>query len=256
MNVRHGRSWRPVADTAVSASILREGNTWATDRRQQDYYSESVATWLEVDATIRKLTSDTKSLDDFCRLFAGGEGGQPVVKPYRLEDVIGFLNQVAPYDWGSLLHKRVYEVNAGPLVEAFAAAGWRPVYNEKPNAMDAVLPIYDATPSHLGDIGVEFDKNGLITDMALDSPADKGRLAPGMKVLAINSRTFSEEHLVAAIKDAKSSPMPIEFVVERDGKLSTLNVDYHGGIRNPHLERIPNTADYLTEILTAKIKRP
>ncbi|MES1147244.1 MAG: M61 family peptidase, partial [bacterium] len=50
-----GRKWRPLADTAVAASILRSGSSWL-DRRSQSYYNEGLAVWLEADAIIRSKT--------------------------------------------------------------------------------------------------------------------------------------------------------------------------------------------------------
>ena len=41
-------------------------------RRETDFYAESVLLWLEVDVTMRKLTQDHRSMNDFCRLFFGG----------------------------------------------------------------------------------------------------------------------------------------------------------------------------------------
>jgi hypothetical protein len=38
-------------------------------------------------------------------------------------------------------------------------------------------------------------------------------------------------------------------VVSQDGWFTTLTVDYHDGPRYPHLERIPNAADMLGEIM-------
>jgi hypothetical protein len=35
-------------------------------------------------------------------------------------------------------------------------------------------------------------------------------------------------------------------------RYSTVPIDYHGGLRYPHLERIPGQPDYLTAIFTAR----
>jgi predicted metalloprotease with PDZ domain len=250
MSTRGGRSWRSVADTAVAASILREANGWSSDRRQQDYYSESVATWLLVDSTIRRLTGGHKSLDDFCRLFEGGPTGAPGVAPYQYMDVVATLNKVALYDWDALFQRLVYAVGPEPLTEQLAAAGWRMTYNDQPTTLDAALAMYDVAPDHIGDLGLEIDKSGVVRDMSLGSPADRAGFAPAMKIVGVNSRTYSEENLAGALREAKNSSAPIEFVVERDGKLATLSVDYHGGIRRPHLERIPGSHEYLNEILS------
>ena len=62
--------------------------------------------WLEVDTIIRKQTNGRRALDDFCRLFHGGESSPPKVVPYTFDDLVKELNAVAPYDWAALLKER------------------------------------------------------------------------------------------------------------------------------------------------------
>jgi len=54
-----------------------------------DYYEESELIWLDVDTLIReKGQTGKKSLDDFLPArFHGGEGSEPKVIPYSLDDV-------------------------------------------------------------------------------------------------------------------------------------------------------------------------
>jgi predicted metalloprotease with PDZ domain len=100
---RTGRTWRPLEDTARSVQILRlQGPEWQSWRRGLDYYPEGELIWLEVDTTIRQQSHGEKSLNDFCRLFYGGESGPPKVVPYTFDDVVRTLNQVTPYDWAGL----------------------------------------------------------------------------------------------------------------------------------------------------------
>ena len=56
----------------------------------------AVLIWLEVDATIRKLTDDRRSIDDFCHAFYGGPDGEPVIKTYTFDDLVATLNGIAP----------------------------------------------------------------------------------------------------------------------------------------------------------------
>ncbi len=106
---RSGRTWRPLEDTARSVQILRmlAGPEWVNWRRGLDYYPEGQLIWLEVDSIIRQQTHGKRSLDDFCRRFHGGQSGPPIVVPYTFDDVVHALNDVAPYDWASLLKERV-----------------------------------------------------------------------------------------------------------------------------------------------------
>ena len=52
--------------------------------------------------------------------------------------------------------------------------------------------------------------------------------------------------------NAKAGAAPIELLL-RDGKhFRNVKIDYHGGLRYPHLERVPNTPDRLDDILAAE----
>jgi predicted metalloprotease with PDZ domain len=75
MDAEKGRTWRPLADTAVDAQVLYEaGNDYENYRRSVDFYPEGTLIWLEADVQIRQLSKGAKSLDDFCRAFFGGSG--------------------------------------------------------------------------------------------------------------------------------------------------------------------------------------
>src|SRR5579863_1961866 len=72
---RPGRDWRPLQDTADSAVFLYNADSeWANWRRSTDFYEEGELLWLDVDTTLRRLTNDKKSINDFCRVFYGGRG--------------------------------------------------------------------------------------------------------------------------------------------------------------------------------------
>ena len=59
-------------------------------------------------------------------------------------------------------------------------------------------------------------------------PAFKAGLAPGMKILSVNGRTWSTDVLHDAITSAKTSTAPIELVVENGSFNETYKVNYHG----------------------------
>ena len=80
LDAEPGRQWRPLQDTTDAARFLTTQAVRPNWRRGTDFYPEGVYLWLDVDATIRRLTQDRKSLNDFCRLFYGGASGQPDLK--------------------------------------------------------------------------------------------------------------------------------------------------------------------------------
>ena len=51
-----GRAWRPLIDTTNDPIIQgRRPQPWASWMRSEDYYSEGMLIWLEVDARLREL---------------------------------------------------------------------------------------------------------------------------------------------------------------------------------------------------------
>jgi hypothetical protein len=75
-----------------------------------------------------------------------------------------------------------------------------------------------------------------------------------MKLVAVNGRWWSPDDLHAAIRQAKNGSAPIELLIENEDFFQTYRVDYRGGERYPHLERISGKPDLLSEI--AKMKAP
>lgn len=247
---RTGRSWRPLEDTARSVQILRlMGAQWQSWRRGLDYYPEGQLIWLEVDATIRQQTRGQRSLDDFCRRFHGGESGPPKVVPYTFDDVVKALNEVAPYDWASLLRERVGATTTHAPLGGIERGGWRLVYNDQPNAFTQALEKLSKFSDFAYSLGFGVGESGEFYDVIVGSPAHAAGLGPGMKLIAVNGHKYSPPVLHAELKAAQGSSRPIELLVENAQYFKTYSVDYHGGDRNPHLERVSETPDVLSDIL-------
>ena len=85
--------------------------------------------------------------------------------------------------------------------------------------------------------------------MLVGSPADKAGLGPGMVIVAVNGRKFSGDLLKNALDDAKGGSTPIELIVSNTGYYKIVPLDYHGGQKYPHLEKVAGAADLLDEIL-------
>jgi hypothetical protein len=73
-----------------------------------------------------------------------------------------------------------------------------------------------------------------------------------MKIVTVNGRDYSAEALTRAIADSPSSHAPIELTVESGGFFKDCHVDYHGGLKIPHLDRVPGTVDLLASIAAPK----
>jgi predicted metalloprotease with PDZ domain len=258
LNDRPGRTWRDLEDTATSAQILyggrTAGNSW---RRSVDYYDESTLIWLEADTLIRELTKGQKSLDDFCKKFHGGEGGEPKLIPYTLDDVVATLNGIAAYDWKKFLTDRVRSHGPGAPLGGVEKSGWKLSFNRTMNehqrATEAAEHIVDAEYSlgffvHYpgGDSADEF------AEVVKGSAAAKAGLAAGMKLVAVNGRKWTPDILREAIRAAKDGKEPIELLVENEEFYQTVKIDWHGGERYPHLEKIAGAPDVLAEIGKAR----
>jgi predicted metalloprotease with PDZ domain len=255
LDYTRGRDWRPTEDTAVAASILRENSlTWSNWRRGQDYYFEGEVLWLDADTLIRKMTHNKKSLDDFEKIFLGKGGNtDPLIVPYTFDELVKDLNEVVPYDWATFLYDHVDKINLRADVAGIEQVGYKLVYKDKPNPSERILATADG-PRRGGldcwySIGLRIGSDGGIVDVLWNGPADKARLAPAEKIIAVDGQIFSTEALQDAIRRAKGSTEPIHLIVQADSFVHTAEIDYHDGERYPALERVNGTPDYLDDII-------
>ena len=247
---RAGRRWRSLQNTANAAQILYfSPPEWASYRRSVDFYPESVLIWLDVDTTIRKLTNNRRSMDDFCRVFYGPPDGQPTIKTYEFDDVVATLNQIAPHDWHSFLRERLDSTADTAPLGGINGGGWRLVYGDDANeflsAGDAVSGGGDYTAS----IGLKVKGDGTVVDSIPGMPAFESGVSPYLRIIAVNGRAFSVDELNRAIAGSRSSAGTIVITATNTGAIETHEIHYQGGNRYPHLERVDGTADYLGDIL-------
>jgi predicted metalloprotease with PDZ domain len=255
-----GREWRTTEDTAIAASLLRNGNVpWANWRRGQDYYDDGQFIWLDADTLIRKTTNNQKSLDDFARIFLGQGGNTgPLIVTYSFDEVVRDLNQVMRYDWATFLHDRIDKINPHVDLAGIERGGYKLVYADKPNGLESALSGKDVTYFTSTDdrgvnawhsVGLIVSGDANIVDVRWNGPADKARLVPGSKIIAVNGQAYSVDLLRAAIRDAKGKSEPIHLIVQLDNFVSTADIDYHDGERYPALERVEGTPAYLDDIV-------
>jgi predicted metalloprotease with PDZ domain len=247
---RPGREWRPLQDTADAAPFLYDATgDWSNWRRGTDFYEEGELLWMDVDATLRKITKDQKSVNDFCRIFHGGSSGQPELKTYTFEDVVATLNSLAPYDWAGFLRSRLDGTSTKTPIEAIENNGWKLVYNEQPNEIQANTEAIGGRLDLMFSIGMTVGEDGAVGDVRHGGAAYEAGIGPGMKIAAVGGRQFSAEGLRDAIDVAKGSAEPIQLLVANGAQFQTVNVNYHGGVQYPHLERDTKHPDYLGEII-------
>jgi predicted metalloprotease with PDZ domain len=256
-DVRPGRTWRDLQDTATDASILSfVGGAYDNWRRDTDYYDEGELLWLEIDSTIRAKTNGKKSLNDFAAAFEGlGGNTGPRVVPYTFDDIVAGLNAVVPNDWATFLRTRLDSngLHAPEVAGIDALSGYKLTYTDKPNYWSQLEESESGGLNARWSLGLSAGSNGAIGDVIIDSVAWKAGLAPGFQIVAVNGRAFTPGLLRQAIKDAVNGPA-IELIVDNTGYYKTIKLDYHGGEKYPQLERVANTPDRLDDILQPMTK--
>ncbi|HTK74983.1 MAG TPA: hypothetical protein VL371_06960 [Gemmataceae bacterium] len=255
-----GRRWRPLEDTAVAAHLLRGSSRhWNDLRRGQDFYQEGALLWMEIDARLRGSSNGRYTLDDFCKRFFGPIPERGHVVPYEEADVVKVLRELAPdFDWQQLITRRVAATLDQLPLDVVGQFGYRLQYGTKPSAyleyMEERVPgrkFISARDS----LGLTFAEDGKVLNVALGSPADKARLAPGLQAIAVNGLKFSRRRLHDALADSVAS-RKVELLLQDGDRFRTVTVDYADGPKYLELVRDPNTADVLAEVLRPQADAP
>jgi predicted metalloprotease with PDZ domain len=246
-----GRTWRSLEDTTNQPIITSHSNmqeNWPSWQRSYDYYPESDLIWLDADTKIREMSNDAKSLDDFAKAFLGIDNGSFVTVTYTFNDLVKALNAVQPYDWADFFRARVFDVAPQMPENGFTQGGYRLVYN-------------DAEPEWLkhqnSEFGNSFDsslgfyvsKEGNIENVVWNGVAFKAGITPEMQLEAVNDQKYTPKLLHETILAAEKNQQPIKLLLKRGDEYRTVSLDYYGGMRYPHLERVEATPDRLDAIL-------
>jgi predicted metalloprotease with PDZ domain len=251
LQAQAGRLWRPLQDTTNDPVInQRRPLAWRSYSRAEDYYQEGAMFWLDADTLIRHATNNHASLTTFAQKFFGIEDGSYGEVTYNFDDVVATLNAVYPYDWAAFLHKRLDDHPNTDLQDGLTRAGWRLVFTDKPNEVEKAAGASRHATSYEFSLGLTVGRDGKVATVLWGSPAYKSGLSRGVTIIAVNTMEYDgEATLTAALKAAAANNAPIELLVH-DGKFfRTVRIAYQDGVRAPHLERIPGTADLLAEVI-------
>jgi predicted metalloprotease with PDZ domain len=255
-DLQAGRQWRPLVDTAVAVQLTYPSpRAWMNYRRRVDYYDEGSLIWLDADILIRQRSGEKLSLNDFCRKFHGGQDTPPMVKPYNFDDIVNTLNEVTPYDWRTFLNERLNLAAPQSTLEAINKGGWHLVYNDKPNTMVRLADHSRKSVDLSYSIGTLLKDDGTVLDVNPNLLAFKAGLAPGMKIDAVNGRAWSTDVFREAMAAAKNNTTSIQLVIENGSFTQTIQLNYHGGARYPHLERDQSKPDIISEIIKPLARR-
>jgi predicted metalloprotease with PDZ domain len=249
-----GRRWRDVQDTTNDEIINpRRPMSWPDWQRFEDYYSEGALIWLEADTLIRERSQGKRSLDDFARRFFGINDGSYTTVTYTFDDVVKALEALEPYDWRGFLRERLDGVGRPAPLAGLKRGGYRLAYTDKPGELAESADGQRKRVSLGYSLGVVVDaKDGTLLYVAWDSPAFKAGLAEDVKLVAVNGEAWSGDALKDAIKAAQGSKQPIELIIKAGERYRVVSIDYHDGLRYPHLVREDGTPALLDAILAPR----
>jgi len=263
MTYHTGRTWRSLQDTMVGVQMLYASpNAWSSARRNADFYPESGLIWLEADTIVRQQTNGRRTLDDFCKIFFGPQNGSNP-KPYTFDDVVAAMNQVAAYDWKTFFRTRLDSTQPQPPLGGIDGSGWKLVYtDQKPELISDMEQVHKVDllwpewqkwrfVDLRHSIGLLLEEHGTVLDSAPGMSGYNAGITPGMQVLKVNGARFS----LTAIEDAvqrTSHGGNLELEVANGNFTIPHKLDYHEGIKYPHLVRDPSRPDLLQTIASPR----
>ena len=258
MQYQRGRRWRPLQDTADAAQLLYGApGAYSNWRRSVDYYPEGSLLWLDVDTRLRTLSDGRVSLDDFVRTFHGTHPDSIEVLPYDFDDVVHTLEGLVPYDWRGMLTGLLESRSDDAPLEGLKRSGWSLAFDPTPSPLFKASEKLRKEQVQRYDIGFDVSTDdakgkGTILDVEWEGPAFAAGLVPGMHLVAVNDEEYSADGLRRAITQAVGSKAPIRLLVSDAGLFQSVSIDYHGGLRYPHLEAISGKPDLLGRIAAAR----
>ena len=251
-DANQGRAWKSLIDTTNDPiTAMRTPEPWRSWQRSEDYYVEGLLVWLDVDTRLREKSGGRKSLDDFAKGFFGVDNGSFAELTYNFDDIVAGLNAVQPDDWASFLHARLESHGPGAPLDGFARGGYRLVFTDKQNDMAKDADTAGKRADFSFSIGLTAGNDGAVSAVLWNGPAFKAGLTVGTTILAVNNDPYDADGMKRAITAAKAGP-PVELIVRTGDRYRTVRIDYRGGLRYPHLERIAGKAASLDTILAPR----
>jgi len=159
------------------------------------------------------------------------------MKPYDADEVYRTLNTVAANDWKAFFEKRLQSKSAEVPLGGVQRGGFKLVYTDAANRFTDPWAL-DGGLNAFGSLGLHVTADGTVDDAWPGLPAYAAGISNGMKLVAVNGRRFSVDELKRAIAASKDPKATLEFIVDNAGYFKVVKVEYHGGLRYPHLERV------------------
>jgi predicted metalloprotease with PDZ domain len=253
---RPGRRWRPLVDTDMDPIFCgREPQPWLSWQRSEDYYSEGLLVWLEIDAMIRKGTGGTRSLDDFCRAFFApqdGAGPDPASLAYGRADIVQALGKIHPHDWEQHFARRIDRIAPHAPYGGISLGGYELAWRNEPSDWlshdQQHFQYFDFTYS----LGMKVGIGAKVIDVIWEGPAFRAGLAKGAEILAVADRSYSTTAMQDAIDRAQADGPPVELVVRRFDRVKPVRIEWTGGQRYPTLSPSAAGPRHLDALLTPR----
>jgi predicted metalloprotease with PDZ domain len=252
-DVRPGGLWRTMADTTEDPVINGRGPLpWPSWQRNEDYYSEGLLMWLEVDTLLRERSDDTRSLDDFAQAFFGVDDGSMLTRTYSPDEVVQTLGNIVALDWANLFDTRLHRREEGAPLEGLRRGGYELVYRDYRNdfckSFDAQAGQYDMRFS----IGLNIGDDGTVQEVMWGSAAFDAGITAGALIERVNGLEYSKEAISAAIEAAATTGGSLLLTMKARSQARTRDarLAYIAGHRFPHLVPIEGGRARLGEILS------
>ena len=127
------------------------------------------------------------------------------------------------------------------------ASGWQMIYNDHPNEYERVRDVVRKQATLMYSIGLVAKDDGTLITVLYGGPSFKAGLGPGMKITEVAGQKFTLDALRSAV--TASTTTAVQLKAANGPQVEDYTIDYHGGAKFPHLQRVPNRPDMLDEIL-------
>ena len=166
-------------------------------------------------------------------------------------DVVNALNGVQPYDWSQFLRARLEGHGAGAPLDGLSRGGYKLVYTDTPSEYFRNEEERRRISNLSFSLGMVIGSEGKLTEVIWDGTAFQKGLTVGTQIIAVDGIAYNVDRLKAAIRDAQKTRASIELLVKNGDHYRTIRMDYHDGLRYPHLERT-GTVALLDQILAPR----
>jgi len=159
---------------------------------------------------------------------------------------------VVPHDWAGFLHARLDGHGPGAPLDGIKRGGYKLVYTDTPSDYHRQVMSLRKYEDFTYSLGVMIStKDQTLTGVLWDSPAFKAGLTVGAKLLAVNGIAYDKDRLKEVLRETKTLKLPIELLVQNGDHFRIVKIDYHDGLRYPHLVKEAESPS-LDAILTPK----